>query len=244
MPRSARRFLVGVSFFVPLHPAEASTDEYPGIRGFSVRRAGDKSALVTEGLAADADAALIAEARTGCPRAFEQLVRRHAPRVHRQALWILRNEADAADVTQEALVKAHQKLDSFRGEAKFSTWLQRIVTNLALMKLRSQRRRPEASFEELLPTFHEDGHHTRSVSPFKECADLEEQVARRDVVCRAIAQLPANYQEILVLRCVQELDTQETADFLKISTNAAKLRLHRAHQALRTLLAAELGVDP
>jgi RNA polymerase sigma-70 factor (ECF subfamily) len=188
--------------------------------------------------------ALVAAARAGDRDAFGQLVRRHAPAVRAQAMQLLRNEADAADLTQEAFVRAFQKLDSFRGESRFVSWLRRITVNLGLMKLRSRRRRPETSIEDVLPVFVEDGHHQRSIGRFAPASGPEAQAMRRDLIRQAIAELPENYREIILLRRVQELDTQETAALLGISTTAVKLRLHRAHQVLRAALAEECEVPP
>lgn len=195
-------------------------------------------------LSDDPDQTLVAEARAGSRAAFEQLVRRHAAMVHRQAQCILGSEADAADVAQDAFARVHAKLDAFRGESKFSAWLKRIATNLALMRLRARRSRPETSIEDLLPTFTSDGHHGRSVGVLPPASGLDDQLARQDLLRQAIAQLPDNYREIVLLRTVQELSTQEAADHLEISVGAVKLRLHRAHQVLRAQLAAEFEVAP
>jgi RNA polymerase sigma-70 factor, ECF subfamily len=188
----------------------------------------------------DPDLQLVESARAGSPSAFEALVRRHAGRVHRQALSILRSQEDARDVSQETFVRAYRHLSTFRGEAKFATWLQRIAANLALMKLRSRRRCPERPIDELLPGFQEDGHHLAAIGTFPESGHLDDGIIRRDLILEAMSQLPENYREILILRSLQELDTKEAAAQLQISTTAVKLRLHRAHQALRTILVEQL----
>jgi RNA polymerase sigma-70 factor (ECF subfamily) len=188
----------------------------------------------------DPDAELVAAARNGDVKAFEALVRRHMPRVRRQALHLLKEEADANDAAQETFVRAHRALESFRGDSLFSTWLTRIATNAALMRLRAKKRRSEQSIDDLLPTFVEDGHHTQAIGPFRQAQGPDERLAQRQSVQLALSQLPENYREVLILRCIEELDTKETAKILEISVTAVKLRLHRAHQALRTILSVEL----
>lgn len=171
-------------------------------------------------------------------------MRRHAPVARAVARRILQNDGDADEAVQEAFVNAHRQLSSFREQASFSTWLRRIATNQALMKLRARRRHPVTSIESLLPAFQEDGHHHEPVGRFAPVTCDAERLARRDALRRAVAQLPDNYRQVVVLRCVEELDTEETATLLEISKTAVKLRLHRAHQALRGLLAEDFERKP
>jgi RNA polymerase sigma-70 factor (ECF subfamily) len=128
-------------------------------------------------------------------------------------------------------------MDGFAGTSRLSTWLHRIVVNAALMKLRSRRRRPEESIEELLPRFDETGHFTDAPSAWDGSTDRTyERAETRALVRAAIEELPPSYRTVLVLRDIEELDTEEAATMLGISQNAVKVRLHRARQALRTLL--------
>lgn len=106
-----------------------------------------------------------------------------------------------------------------------------------MMKRRSQRRRPERSIEGLLPEFLEDGHHKTPCRPWRtEASAGMEQEETRAFVRSRIDELPEPYREIIMLRDIEELDTEETANLLGITTAAVKTRLHRARQALRTLL--------
>jgi RNA polymerase sigma-70 factor (ECF subfamily) len=128
-------------------------------------------------------------------------------------------------------------MDRFEGQAKLSTWLHRIVVNAALMKLRTRRRKPEESLEPLLPAFRENGHHADKFSVWDDPADqLAAREETRQVVRDAILSLPDTYREVLVLRDIEEMNTDETARALGITPNAVKIRLHRARLALRTLL--------
>lgn len=155
---------------------------------------------------------------------------------------LLRVEEDARDAVQEAFLSALKSIDSFAGEARLSTWLHRIVVNAALMKLRTRRRRPERSIEEMLPTFLSDGHQAQPPSPWRQSVSGElERAETRALVRNRIDELPEAYRTVLILRDIEELDTEETARLLSCSVNAVKTRLHRARQALRTLLAPQFS---
>ena len=119
-----------------------------------------------------------------------------------------------------------------------STWLHRIVVNACLMRLRAKRRRPEETeIESLLPVFAEDGHQATPSVPWAENAQtMLEREETRAMVREAIDQLPDAYRIVLLLRDIEEKTTEETAAILGITANAVKIRLHRARQALRTLL--------
>jgi RNA polymerase sigma-70 factor, ECF subfamily len=185
----------------------------------------------------DPEDELISALRRGDGDAFEQLVRAHGGRMLAVARRFLPNEHDARDVLQEAFVAAFRSIDGFAGGAKLSTWLHRIVVNAALMKLRSRRRRREDPIDDLLPRFAEDGHHAEGVIGWDTPADeLVEREEVRSVVRAAIARLPEAYRTVLVLRDIEERDTDETAALLALTPQAVKTRLHRARQALRTLL--------
>jgi RNA polymerase sigma-70 factor, ECF subfamily len=190
----------------------------------------------------DEEAALVSGLRARDPEAFERLVRTYTPRLLAVSRRMLGNEEDARDVVQDALLSAFRSIDGFEGTAKISTWLHRIVVNAALMRLRTRRRKPEESLEPLLPAFTSDGHHVQDVLGWEEPVDqLAEREETRAMVRDAILSLPASYREVLILRDIQELDTQAAARELGITPNAVKIRLHRARQALRTLLGERLG---
>ena len=183
------------------------------------------------------EAALLVGLRSGQPWAFEKMVRVFGGRLLAVARRFTRNEDDARDVLQSAYLSAFQGLQHFEGGSQLSTWLHRIVINTALMRLRSQRRKPEESIEDLLPTFQADGHHIEQFSDWTTPADtLLERKQTRASVRACIAQLPDNYRTVLVLRDIEELSTDEVATMLTMTPTAVKVRLHRARQALSTLL--------
>ncbi len=183
------------------------------------------------------EATLLVALRAGDAAAYEFFVRDQTGRMLKIARRYLRNEDDARDAVQDAFVSAYRALPGFKGAAKLSTWLHRIVVNAALMKLRTRSRRPERSIEDLLPRFLTDGHQAEPARRWRECG--ETALLRREVCDRvrtSIDQLPDSYRIVLLLRDVEELDTESTARQLGISAQAVKARLHRARKALRTLL--------
>jgi len=184
--------------------------------------------------------ALLEALRAGHDSAFETLVRVYGGRLLAVARRITQNDEDARDVLQTAYLSAFRALGQFEGACQLSTWLHRIVVNTALMRLRSRRRKPEESIEELLPAFQSDGHHVEQFSDWGAPADrLLEQKRTRATVRACIQQLPDNYRDVLVLRDIEELSTQEVAEMLSMTQTAVKVRLHRARQALSTLLRKE-----
>jgi RNA polymerase sigma-70 factor (ECF subfamily) len=184
---------------------------------------------------------LVERLRAGDDGAYELLVREHSGRMLAVARRILGNDDDAGDAVQEAFLSAFRSLDRFEGGSKLSTWLHRITVNASLMKLRRDRRKPMRAIEDLLPQFSDAGRRAtwnRGVPTGDEVLRSEET---RALVRRKIDELPDDYRIVLVLRDIEGLDTQQTATYLDITPAAVKTRLHRARQALRTLLAEELA---
>ena len=183
------------------------------------------------------EAILVTRLRGGDDQAFEDLVRTFGGRLMAVARRFVRNEEDAQDIVQSAYLSAFKALGQFEGNCQLSTWLHRIVVNTALMKLRSKKRKPEESIEDLLPAFQEDGHHVEQFSDWNTPADaLIERNETRATVRACIDQLPDNHRTVLLLRDIEERSTQEVADLLSMTPTAVKVRLHRARQALSTLL--------
>lgn len=186
------------------------------------------------------EAALLGGLRAGDESAFEVLVRTFGGRLLSVARRFVRNDEDARDIVQAAYLNAFRALDRFEGHCQLSTWLHRIVVNTALMHLRSRRRKPEESIETLLPAFMEDGHHVEQFSDWSTPADqLLEREQTRITVRACIDALPDNYRMVLVLRDIEELPTDRVAAMLSMTPTAVKVRLHRARQALSTLLRRE-----
>jgi RNA polymerase sigma-70 factor (ECF subfamily) len=197
----------------------------------------EESAGTNDRNAGTSDAALLERVRAGDERACETLVRCHGGRMLAVARRLLRSEEDSADAVQDAFLAAFRSLDGFAGNAALATWLHRIVVNVCLMKLRARSRSREVRIDDLLPVFDESGHHRRPVSPWEDqpLARLT-QAETRAHVRACIDRLPAPYREVLILRDLEEFDTEQTAELLGIHPGAVKTRLHRARQALSTLL--------
>ncbi len=186
--------------------------------------------------------ALLQGLKAGDNAAFETLVRTYGGRMLAVARRFVRNEQDAHDIVQSAYLNAFRSVGQFEGHCQVSTWLHRIVVNTALMRLRSRRRKPETSIDDLLPAFQEDGHHVEQFPDFTGRPDqLLEQQQTRAAVRACIDQLPDNYRAVLVLRDIEELSTEEAARLLSMTPTAVKVRLHRARQALSTLLRKEFA---
>lgn len=182
---------------------------------------------------------LVAALQRGEEGAFGRVVRDNTARMIATARRILRDSEDAHDAVQEAFLQAFRAIGRFEGEAKLSTWLHRITVNACLVRLRHAKRHPELAIDDLLPRFDETGHRLDASTEGDWPSDVLEQMERRQldkVVRDAIARLPENFRIVLTLRDIEGLATEETAMALGIRTEAAKMRLHRARQALRTLL--------
>jgi RNA polymerase sigma-70 factor (ECF subfamily) len=188
------------------------------------------------------EAALLEALREGHEWAYEVMVRMYGGRLLAVARRLTRHEEDARDVVQSAYLSAFRALRDFEGACQLSTWLHRIVVNTALMRLRSRRRKPEESIEPLLPVFQNDGHHVEQFSDWTTPADrLLERQETRATVRACIDRLPDKYRVILTLRDIEEMSTQEVAGLLDLTPTAVKVRLHRARQALSTLLRGEFA---
>lgn len=183
------------------------------------------------------EASLLARLRERDEAAFDELVDLAAGRLLAVARKMMPTDADAEDAVQDAFLSAFKSLDRFDGRSKLTTWLHQITVNACLMKLRSRRRRPEKSMEALLPDFAADGHQKIPQKRWHaETTRGIESEEIRSLVRAQIEELPEQYRVVLVLRDVEGLDTEETAAVLGVTLDTVRTRLHRARQALKTLL--------
>jgi RNA polymerase sigma-70 factor (ECF subfamily) len=196
----------------------------------------------------EAEATLIERLRNGDTTALEGLMEQFAPRVYRLAYGITRNEADAEEVVQDVFLSLFRKIDGFEGRAALGTWIYRISVNAALIKRRGKRVELEVLLEDHLPTFREDGHREGdrtflladwSDTPEEELLSKETRVAVR----RMIASLPDPYRVVLLLRDLEGLSNEETAEILEDSVASVKSRLHRARMALREQVTRSLAPE-
>ena len=179
---------------------------------------------------------LIAQVQRGHPELFYELVRPYERRVFAAALAILRNEADAEDAAQEAMLKALANIQQFRSESRFSTWLIQITVNEALMRRRRERTRMTEAIDD-----HRDEEGEYVPREFADWREIpSEALERKEVrqrLAEALASLDRRYREVFVLRDMEQLNIQETAEALGISVASVKTRLLRARLMLRDLLA-------
>jgi RNA polymerase sigma-70 factor (ECF subfamily) len=183
------------------------------------------------------EAALLARMQAGDGDAFEACVRSYCSRLLLVARRILRNEEDANDAVQDAFLSAFKGISQFAGQARLGTWLHRIVVNAALGRLRKLQRHPEGSIEDMLPHFGDGEHQIDPPVPWQATPEIVmAKRETRDLVQRCIGQLPENYRIVLLFRDIEGMATEETAEIIGTSTAVVKTRLHRARQALRTLL--------
>lgn len=194
--------------------------------------------------AALADRALVADARRGCEVACEAIVRTYVGAMRAVALKILKHETDADDAVQEAFLSAFKALDRFGERSSLGTWLHRIVVNAALMRLRAREAARTTSIEELMPRFNANGTWSASVEPAAELP--EDPLAKEELyerVRECVTRLPEKYSTPFLMRHIEGLGNEEIARSLGVTVNAAKLRVHRARQAIRTLLQPTLDRD-
>jgi len=187
---------------------------------------------------------LLRALQRGDESAYTELMQANTGKMLAVARRILKDDEEAYDATQEAFLQAFNAIASFQGDALLSTWLHRITVNACLMRLRHRKRHPETAIEELLPQFDETGHRIESGPAWTEnVVDRLESAQLRKVVRDAIDRLPDNYRTVIVLRDIEGLTTEEAAVALGVRPEAAKMRLHRARQALRTLLAPHFAAE-
>lgn len=187
----------------------------------------------------DSDNALVRRARDGDFSAFERLFERHRTLVFRFAYQMVPRRDDAEDIVQEAFVRAYQNIDRYRDEAKFTTWLLRIVTNLCTDQARMSTRRQALEQQES-----GGGLTWMTVGTTEDPIQNLEADRRVDALRRALAALPAHHRSAIILRDVEERDYSEIAKILGCTVGGAKLRVLRARRALKDRVAPLLGEDP
>jgi len=189
----------------------------------------------TSVLAGFDESALVAQAKAGDQNAFAELVNRYERKIYRLAKNITRNDEDAEDVLQDAFLKAYTHLDNFKGDSKFYTWLVRIAVNEALMRLRKRKTDRSVPLDEPV----ELGEETvaREIAVWED--NPEQRYSKeewRQILDEAVDELKPDFRTVFVLRDIEELSTEETAETLGISIPAVKSRLLRARLALREML--------
>jgi len=197
-----------------------------------------ETAAVAQSRRVDRDLDLLAALRRREPMAAERLVTTYGDRAYRLATSITGNGQDAEEVVQDAFWTVIRKIDGFRGESAFGSWLYRIVANAAYQKRRA-RRSPgrDVSWDEVLPLFDEQSRHAVPMADWSpRVDDPSVQTELRMALTAAIAELPAAYRTVLVLRDVDGLSRLQMAEVLSLSVPTVKTRVHRARLFLRKQL--------
>jgi RNA polymerase sigma-70 factor (ECF subfamily) len=179
----------------------------------------------------------MADQADGLPLTPDRVFREYAPRVYNLARRMLGNDADAEDVTQDVLLQVVRKLDTFRGDAAFTTWLHRVTVNAALAARRKRSRRDEGRVHDPLDGFTDEGQHSGHVRPWPRLPDdfaLDRE--EKHLIEQAITGLPEMYRDVFVLADVEQMPNAEIGDLLDLSVPAVKSRLHRARLMMRDAL--------
>lgn len=184
------------------------------------------------------DRSLVPGLRRGDPDSVEALVDCYGGWIYRVASRLLGDPRDAQEVTQDVFLTIVDKIGTFKGAAKLSSWIYRIAANAAYNRLRSRRSRAEVSLEALLPVFDDEGRHVKAVVDWSSRLDDPAVVAEiRSALEGGIARLPDEYRIVVLVRDVEGLTNEEAADALGLTVAAVKSRLHRARLMLRQELA-------
>ena len=191
----------------------------------------------------DRDDSLVAALRRGDPTAAEDLVAAYGDRASRLARGITGNAQDAEEVVQDAFLSVIRRIDTFRGDATFGSWLYRIVANAAYQCCRRRRARgADVSLDKLLPVFDEHGRHVAPVADWSRSVDdPARQIELRIMLSTAIDELPADYRAIVLLRDVEGLTPGDIAAILDLTVDNVTTRVHRARLFLRKQLEAHLS---
>ena len=187
------------------------------------------------------DEDLVDLARQGGENAVRALIKRNNQRLFRVARAVVRNDGEAEDIVQETYVRAFTNLETFRGDSRFATWLTRIALNEALGRMR--RRRPVAELSELDAAISGGG----SVIMFPTSLTMpgaDSELARgqvRDFLEKAVDELPEGFRLVFILRDIEEMSTEETANQLSLKPETVKTRLHRARNLMRKTIEKRLS---
>lgn len=181
------------------------------------------------------DPALVEQIRAGSSEAFEELVSRYESKVYNLAMRFCRNQEDAEEVLQDVFSTIYTKLDGFRGQSQFSSWMYRIIVNAAFMKLRKRKQQHTISLEDLAPQVRQSC--LEQENPILHRSDnITINNELRQVLDNAIGRLPAQYRAVFILRDVDGLSNHEVSEILNLSIPAVKSRLHRSRLMLRRRL--------
>ena len=185
---------------------------------------------------------LVKDLQAGEMGSFEQLANLYQKKIYSLSFNLTRNATDSEDVTQEVLLTLFRKGHTFQGKSAFSSWVYRITLNASYMKLRSRKREPNVSIDDLLPSFNKAGFQQEKIQDWSESTEsLLFDNETRKVIQKAVDLLPDREKVVFILRDVEGLSTEKVGNILELTIPAVKSRLHRARLFLRKKLANYFG---
>ena len=181
---------------------------------------------------------LVKDLQAGKTDSFDQLANLYQKKIYALSFNITRNATDSQDVTQEVLLTLFRKGHTFQGKSAFSSWVYRITVNASYMRLRTIKKEPNVSVEELLPSFNGSGFQQEKIRDWSENAEsLLFDNETREIIQKAVDLLPDKEKIVFILRDVEGLSTEKVSNILDLTIPAVKSRLHRARLFLRKKLA-------
>ncbi|MZH03983.1 MAG: sigma-70 family RNA polymerase sigma factor [Nitrospinae bacterium] len=185
----------------------------------------------------EVEEALVREFQAGNLEAYDKIADIYQKKIYGLSFNLTRNQMDAQDVTQEVLLTLFRKINMFQGKSAFSSWVYRITLNASYMKLRSKKKEPNISIDELMPSFNRAGFQQEKIQDWSENTEsLMFTNETRDVINKAVDLLPEKEKVVFLLRDVEGLSTEKTGEILDLTVPAVKSRLHRARLFLRKKL--------
>ena len=183
------------------------------------------------------DEKLVQELKEGQVEAFDQIVENYQRKIYALAFNLTRNQMDAQDVAQEVLLSIYKKIHTFQGKSAFSSWVYRITVNASYMKLRTKKKDPSISLDEMMPSFNSSGFQQEKLTDWSESTEsLLFTNETKEVIEKAVALLPEKEKVVFLLRDVEGLSTERVSEILELTIPAVKSRLHRARLFLRKKL--------
>ena len=185
----------------------------------------------------EAEEALVREFQAGNLEAYDKIAEIYQKKIYALSFNLTRNQMDAQDVTQEVLLTLFKKVHTFQGKSAFSSWVYRITLNATYMKLRSKKKDPNISLEDLLPSYNSTGYQQDKIQDWSENTEsLLFANETREVIQKAVDQLPEKEKVVFILRDGEGLSTEKVSEILELTIPAVKSRLHRARLFLRKKL--------
>ena len=185
----------------------------------------------------ETEESLVRDLQNGNLEAYDKIAEIYQKKIYGLSLNLTRNQMDAQDVTQEVILTLFRKINMFQGKSAFSSWVYRIAVNASYMKLRSKKKEPNVSIDELMPSFNGAGFQQEKIQDWSENTEsLIFTKETRDVINKAVDLLPEKEKVVFLLRDVEGLSSEKAGEILDLTVPAIKSRLHRARLFLRKKL--------